>query len=31
MIEIKDLRKSYKTGYFVNKALDGVNISIMNG
>ncbi len=27
MIEIKDLRKSYKTGYFVNKALDGVNIS----
>lgn len=27
MIEIRDLRKSYKTGYFVNKALDGVDIS----
>ena len=27
MIEIKDLRKSYTTGNFVNKALDGVNIT----
>ena len=27
MIEIKDLRKSYTTGSFVNKALDGVNIT----
>jgi len=27
MIEIRDLRKSYNTGGFVNKALDGVNIT----
>ncbi|MDO4400563.1 MAG: ABC transporter ATP-binding protein/permease [Coriobacteriia bacterium] len=27
MIEIKDLRKSYTTGGFVNHALDGVNIT----
>ena len=27
MIEIKDLRKSYVTGSFVNHALDGVNIT----
>ena len=27
MIEIKDLRKAYKTGTFVNNALDGVSIT----
>ena len=27
MIEIRDIRKSYKTGDFVQKALDGVSIT----
>ena len=27
MIEIKELRKSYRTGSFVNHALDGVSIN----